>query len=314
MTHDSISETFSSGAGRSNRARGGWFKHFNTASQGHTLSTLWANNDTEAIALFWLLLELVSRFEDRDSEDGKRGEITISWSVLARETNWKPSKCRRVLARIAPISKIEISEKQEGYVSFLIPNWLEFQENRGQKKSKKSGKTTGRCIEDRGEDERPIDEKNKDGDFNSSDGGTEGAENGSEAKRDTGALCPANPDSSDSESNVVDFGTTPPPPERVRFEIVPEFRLDPILDPVLSRISNATQEAWLKTYELESLRAELQTAVQYYAESGDMEKLGLKLITWLGRSKTIKRKRNDALSSLEAIDFSVDIWGNKVVR
>lgn len=107
-----------------------WFKHYNDASIGHTLSNLWANNDTEAIALFWLIHELVSRFEDENS----RGFVKISWSLLARDTNWKPTKCRRVLARISSVSKIEPREEIGGYVSFLIPNWLKFQENRGGKK------------------------------------------------------------------------------------------------------------------------------------------------------------------------------------
>lgn len=110
--------------------RNKWFKHYNTASQGETLTTLWANNDTEAIALFWLLLELVSRLES----DEKRGEIQISWRVIARETGWKPTKCRRVMARILAISKIGMTEEQTGNVSFLIPNWLKLQGTWGGKR------------------------------------------------------------------------------------------------------------------------------------------------------------------------------------
>lgn len=130
-------------------SKNAWFKHYNYASSGHTLSVLWANNDTEAVALFWLILELVSRFED----ELERGKITISWSVLSRETNWKPSKCRRVLARISPVSKIEINEEREGYVSFLVPNWLELQERRGGKKEAKKEQNSdrGERREERGE-------------------------------------------------------------------------------------------------------------------------------------------------------------------
>lgn len=126
-----------------------WFKHYNNATQGHTLSVLWANGDTEAIAMFWLILELVSRFESTES----RGEMTVSWNTIGRETNWKPTKCRRVLSRISPVSKIEITEKPDGYVSFLVPNWSKLQENRGVKKSlKKVNKSDrGERREDRGE-------------------------------------------------------------------------------------------------------------------------------------------------------------------
>ena len=131
-----------------------WFKHYNNASNGHTLSVLWSNNDTEAIALFWLILELVSRFED----ESKRGFTTISWSTISRETGWKPSKCRRVLARISPVSKIEINEEQTGYVSFLVPNWLNYQENRGGKKSSKMEQNSdrGEKREERGKNKEII--------------------------------------------------------------------------------------------------------------------------------------------------------------
>jgi hypothetical protein len=107
-----------------------WFKHYNNASQGQTLSVLWANSDTEAIALFWLLLEMVSRWEDEST----RGEIEISWALLARETNWKPTKCKRVMTRILSVSKIEMNEKQTGNVAFLVPNWMKLQGTWGGKR------------------------------------------------------------------------------------------------------------------------------------------------------------------------------------
>lgn len=116
-----------------------YFKHLNTASQGATLSTLLANNDYEAYAAFWVLLELVSRFEDRGDAE-KRGEITISWNRYGREINMKPTKSRRVLSRIASVSKIEIIEKPDGNVTFRVPNWLKLQETRGEKNTKKNDK------------------------------------------------------------------------------------------------------------------------------------------------------------------------------
>lgn len=116
-----------------------WFKHYNTASQGVSLRRLWDAKDYEAYGLFWILLEMLSRFERPEN----RGKMEINWHVLARETNWKPTKCRRVLSRICSVSKIDMTEKPDGNVSFLVPNWLELQENRGRKKGYKSDKTPG---------------------------------------------------------------------------------------------------------------------------------------------------------------------------
>lgn len=104
-----------------------WFKHYNTASQGHTLRSLWDDRDYEAYGLFWIMLELLSRFEDPEN----RGSMTIKISTISRETGWKPSKCLRVLSRIVSVSKIDMKQIREGYVSYLVPNWLELQENRG---------------------------------------------------------------------------------------------------------------------------------------------------------------------------------------
>jgi hypothetical protein len=132
-----------------------WFKHYNNASQGHTLSVLWANGDTEGIALFWLLLELISRFEDPE----KRGHMTISWSVLSRETNWKQSKCRRVLARISPVANFEMNEEKDGYVSFLVHNWAKLQENRGGKREAKKEQMSDRRKK------REVRSKNKEIDY-----------------------------------------------------------------------------------------------------------------------------------------------------
>lgn len=110
-----------------------WFKHYNTASEGNSLRLLWDSNDFEAYGLWWRLLELVSRWEKPE----ERGKITLSWNLLARETKWKPSKCRRVLSRISSVSQIELNEKPDGTFSFLVPNWSEYQENRGSKNSLK---------------------------------------------------------------------------------------------------------------------------------------------------------------------------------
>lgn len=116
-----------------------WFKHYNNASDGNSLRLLWDAGDFEAYGLWWRLLELVSRWEKME----KRGEIQLSWQTLARETNWKPSKCRRVLSRISSVSKIELEEIPGGYVLFRLPNWSELQRNAGLNKPKKNPSMPG---------------------------------------------------------------------------------------------------------------------------------------------------------------------------
>ena len=131
-----------------------WFKHYNTASQGHSLSLLWASSDTEAIALWWLLLELISRWEDCYA----RGTVALSYPLLERETGWKRSKCRRVLARISSVAEVAISEINETTFAFTVPNWLELQETRGGKRvSKKEQKPEREEREER--EERIIDKE-----------------------------------------------------------------------------------------------------------------------------------------------------------
>ena len=109
-----------------------WFKHYSDASEGLSLKTLWSNKDYEAIAVFWRICELLS------THDSKDGILTTNWSFLARETGMKPSKCRRVLARISAVSLLSFQHDTDEIQKFLVPKWSEFQETRGKKRSKKN--------------------------------------------------------------------------------------------------------------------------------------------------------------------------------
>lgn len=115
-----------------------WFKHWNEASQGSTLRKLWDAGDYEAYGLCWIILEMVSKWGDQLT-----GKLDTTLDIIARETGWKPSKCRRVLLRISCVSFLEMEEKQNGNVTFLVPNWLKFQETRGQKTLQKLCKNGG---------------------------------------------------------------------------------------------------------------------------------------------------------------------------
>lgn len=134
-----------------------WFKHYKNAHQGHTLRTLWDSGDYEAYGFFWILHELITQFESEDS----RGKVTFSWGTFVRETGWKESKCRRVLARISSVSKIETTEEREGYVTVLSPNWLKLQETAKKSEGAKSEQTP---TEERGK-KREERSKSKSDDF-----------------------------------------------------------------------------------------------------------------------------------------------------
>lgn len=114
-----------------------WFKHYSDASDGLSLKTLWASRDYEAIAVFWRLCEMLSKHNIRD------GILTTNFSTIGRETGMKPSKCRRVLARIASVSLVRYEHDTDEIQPFLVPNWLKFQETRGQKKIESFVKTPG---------------------------------------------------------------------------------------------------------------------------------------------------------------------------
>jgi len=114
-----------------------WFKHYSDASDGLSLKTLWANRDYEAIAVFWRLCEMLSKHNLND------GILITNFSTIGRETGMKPSKCLRVLSRIASVSLVRYEHDTDEIQPFLVPNWLKFQETRGQKKVESFVKTPG---------------------------------------------------------------------------------------------------------------------------------------------------------------------------
>jgi len=114
-----------------------WFKHYSDASDGLSLKTLWASRDYEAIAVFWRLCEMLSKHNIRD------GILVTNFSTIGRETGMKPSKCLRVLSRIASVSLVRYEHDTDEIQEFLVPNWLKFQETRGQKKVESFAKEPG---------------------------------------------------------------------------------------------------------------------------------------------------------------------------
>jgi hypothetical protein len=119
-----------------------WFKHWNNSHDSRTLKSFIMNRDYECVATYWYVLELISRYENREE---KAGEIKISLSLFCSGINMKPVKALKVLARFVSISciryGIETDTKNKRNLIFYHPKWLEFQEIRSsQNKSKTRAK------------------------------------------------------------------------------------------------------------------------------------------------------------------------------
>jgi len=130
-----------------------WFKHYNTASEGQLIGDLIANKDYEAALLVYVILELVSQFEDPEN----RGFCTVPLSRIARRMNMKPSRIERVMGRISSVSRSDLictmDEKQPRNASFLVRNWPIMQENRGGKTRPKLDQKLGE-VRSKKEEER----------------------------------------------------------------------------------------------------------------------------------------------------------------
>lgn len=168
-----------------------WFKHWNEASDGHTLAQFIRARDYESYTLFWVLSELMSRNGTR--QENGASELTINVPFLAHKMGMKPSKLYRVMerfftiaqtwtatetavsqtrnqndttvssqdrSRFVPISFSRSEHDTRTVLKFLCSNWLEFQETRGQKKIEKSANEPGEerreKREERNEEERIV--------------------------------------------------------------------------------------------------------------------------------------------------------------
>ena len=121
-----------------------WFKHYNTAHEGQLIGDLIITGKHEAALLVYVIMELISRFEDPD----ERGRASIPVERIARAMNMKPSKIDRLLAEISAVSRsdlvCEMEEERPRNRSFLMRNWLKYQETRGGKREAKSEQSCGR--------------------------------------------------------------------------------------------------------------------------------------------------------------------------
>lgn len=131
-----------------------WFKHYNGASAGNSLSLLWDAGDLEAYGFWWRLLELVSRWERPEA----RGKITLSWAVLRKELGWNRQRSSKVLSKIVQTLKVEVTPISEETFEVCIPNWMEFQETRGGKREAKNEQNPGEKRREKKERREKIEE------------------------------------------------------------------------------------------------------------------------------------------------------------
>jgi len=111
-----------------------WFKHWNSAHQGQTISQLWAERDgPEVIAFYWTVLELVSQFEDLNNRGNWDGNLSIFKSKLGMNRN----RSYKLLCKICVTFETKITWKSQESFQLFIPNWLELQETRGGKREPK---------------------------------------------------------------------------------------------------------------------------------------------------------------------------------
>lgn len=111
-----------------------YFKHSNTANEGQTLTTLWAENDTELIAFFWFILESVSRFETEE----KRGFWAGNLSYFKVKLGMKSQRSYRLLTKISERFQIDLEWISDQSFQLYVRNWLEFQPSWGGKRASRS--------------------------------------------------------------------------------------------------------------------------------------------------------------------------------
>ena len=117
-----------------------WFKHYNTAHEGKTICELWASHDSELIAFYWTILEMVSRWED----ENERGVLVVKLSTLKMKLGMNSQRSSKLLAKISSTFKIEVKEISEETYKLSVPNWLELQETRGGKNKANFVQSAGR--------------------------------------------------------------------------------------------------------------------------------------------------------------------------
>lgn len=252
-----------------------WFKHYNEAHEGQTISELWAENDVEAIAFYWTLLEMVSRWEDENNRGTWSGKLSIFRSKLCM----KSQRSRKLLLKISQRFQLNLEWISDESFKLSIPKWLELQENRGGKNQAKKEQNT-----DRGE-KREVRRKNieveegKNSEIQQHQHQNFSNEFFEKEKKAGEEQSPAQRKEQHSEN------------KRQTFEIIEELQGNSTLEPVLKFISPAVQQNWVNRYEKTWLIDVLINAISYHSSkenalnASKINDWGLRLQRWLAREK-----------------------------
>lgn len=115
-------------------SRNKWFKHYNSAHESLSIESLLVENDYEAVACYWMLLEFVSKFE----HENDRGKVEIPVRLLSKAWHMTCPKVERVLSRLclnfASTLECTLSASSPRVASILVHNWLELQGTWGGKR------------------------------------------------------------------------------------------------------------------------------------------------------------------------------------
>ncbi len=128
-----------------------WFKHFSNAHQGCSISELLSKKEHQAIACYWVLIELISI-------RGRDGVLEISRSEMRRILNLHPHQLDRVLGLLLTKSMVECSPSGGGSdtevtLQVKAPKFLECQSSWG---GKRGTKMPMKIEEEKIEDRTPI--------------------------------------------------------------------------------------------------------------------------------------------------------------
>lgn len=256
-----------------------WFKHYNEAHEGHLIGNLIASKQYEAALLWWVLLELVSRFEDENN----RGTCTIPLARIARSMNMTQPRVEGLLDQLtlnSPSSHdCTISTSKPRLVSISIRKWLELQENRGGKNQAKNDQNTDRSkrLEVRIKNKEVVDGKSAENPQHQHQNFSN--EFFEKEKKAGEEQSPAKRKEQHSEN------------KRQTFEIIEELQGNSTLEPVLKFISPAVQQNWVNRYEKTWLIDVLINAISYHSSkenalnASKINDWGLRLQRWLAREK-----------------------------
>lgn len=112
------------------KKRRGYFKHYNDASLGQSIQDLLYQKQYEACCLWWIILE---RCNQTDSDAMQYDEKLERFFARTLHVTIK-----KIQSFIKILENAELILIKNGQI--LAPNYLEYQENRGQKKNKSDAK------------------------------------------------------------------------------------------------------------------------------------------------------------------------------